>query len=81
MKMMIKARTVTMNKNKEKTESVRKWLKVLLKVSSHYCRSNTSRLYIAATFSSLFHMHKVYKEWCKGNEEGNIASRNTFVKI
>lgn len=49
---------------------------MILKVSSHYCRNSTNRLYI----KSKRHMYRVYENWCKENNQ-TCASKKIFVKI
>jgi hypothetical protein len=43
---------------------IKEWLHLLPKVSSHYCRQSTSKIYVESTFVSLSSMYKVFPEWC-----------------
>lgn len=63
---------------KLKSDSVLNWLKLLPKVPSHYCRANTSRVYVEPVFLSYRHMHGTYEEWCSENSL-KPADRKTFM--
>lgn len=41
----------------------------LPKLESHYCRSSTSKLYLELIWESKAHLHKVYSEFCKAQDE------------
>ncbi|KAH9632643.1 hypothetical protein HF086_008470 [Spodoptera exigua] len=67
-------------RNVELTRTVKTWLDILPKVSSHYCRSSSKKIYVESTFRSELHMHQVFKEWCIENQF-RAASRKTFSKV
>lgn len=68
------------NTTSEKSDSVRKWLDTIPKIPSHYCRSNTKRIYVEDQFKSKTNMQKIYAEWCKNNDEVP-AMRKKFCTV
>lgn len=68
------------SKKKLKSDSVNKWLQLIPKVPSHYCRASSKRVYVEPSFRSISYMHQVYKEWCK--ETGNtFVERKKFCEV
>ncbi|CAG4945992.1 unnamed protein product [Parnassius apollo] len=63
-----------------RSESVMKWLEIIPKEPSHYCRSNTSHVYVEASFESMTHMHTVYTAWCQENNYSAVQ-RKRFQEI
>ena len=63
-----------------KSDSVNRWLELIPKVPSHYCRASSSRVYVDSEFRSLNHMHQIYKEWC-GETGSESVERKTFCEI
>ncbi|KAL4714224.1 hypothetical protein ACJJTC_009576 [Scirpophaga incertulas] len=63
-----------------KSDSVLKWLDVIPKVPSHYCRSSSSRIYVDDSLQSLTKMHAVYSEWCQENQFPAVQ-RKKFCEI
>lgn len=68
--------------NLKSRERVKKWLELLPKVPSHYCRSTTKRIYVESTFRSIMHMYSVYKDYIE-KESLNVqpVSRQVFSSI
>jgi len=63
-------------------EDVSKWLDLLPKVPSHYCRSSSSKLYVESTFRSYSHMHAVYCDYQLLHNPGRPpVSRQVFVDV
>lgn len=48
--------------------SVRTWLKTIPKVSSHYCRSKTTLVYVDDQYKTKTNLLKIYMELCKNND-------------
>lgn len=63
-----------------KSDSVHKWLECVPKVPSHYCRANSSRIYVEESFESFSHMHLVYTSWCQTNNV-DAVKRKKFQEI
>uniref|UniRef100_A0A6P7G5A1 Uncharacterized protein LOC114337820 n=1 Tax=Diabrotica virgifera virgifera TaxID=50390 RepID=A0A6P7G5A1_DIAVI len=72
-------KTITTVTNKaEKQQSVKEWLNLLPKVSSHYCRAYTNRMYVEDTFESKAHMHRIYFICCQDNTKPKIAKGSSI---
>ena len=68
--------------SKQKRQLVSQWLEEIPKVPSHYCRANTSRVYVENTFRSVSYMHEVYSAWCRENAPGSEpVSRQIFAEV
>ncbi|KAF9413687.1 hypothetical protein HW555_008133 [Spodoptera exigua] len=63
-----------------KSDSVLKWLECVPKVPSHYCRANSSRIYVDESFESFTHMHSVYSSWCQDSNVDSVK-RKKFQEI
>ncbi|XP_065221373.1 uncharacterized protein LOC135846299 [Planococcus citri] len=48
---------------------VKDFLGLLPKMESHYCRKDTSRLYLESIWDSLSHVYREYQKYCKEKEE------------
>uniref|UniRef100_A0A6P7FW91 Uncharacterized protein LOC114333396 n=1 Tax=Diabrotica virgifera virgifera TaxID=50390 RepID=A0A6P7FW91_DIAVI len=70
----------TVTNNAEKQQSVKEWLNLLPKVSSHYCRAYTNRMYVEDTFESKAHMHRIYLIWYQDNKKPK-ASKRVFYMV
>ncbi|KAH9632624.1 hypothetical protein HF086_004742 [Spodoptera exigua] len=58
-----------------KSDSVLKWLECVPKVPSHYCRANSSRIYVDESFESFTHMHSVYSSWCQDSNVDSVKRK------
>lgn len=68
------------NSKKLKSDSVNKWLEIIPKVPSHYCRASSTRVYVEQDFRSINHMHEIYKEWCQTTSTASVE-RKKFCEI
>lgn len=73
--------TLTSKTTTLKSDSVHKWLECVPKVPSHYCRANSSRIYVEESFESFTHMHSVYTSWCQANNNLYAVKRKKFQEI
>lgn len=60
---------------------LRLFLKGLDTMESHYCRRNSSKNYIAATFRSKAELYQEYKKYCQDNGYGSTVSYFLFSKL
>ncbi|KAL4706514.1 hypothetical protein ACJJTC_015712 [Scirpophaga incertulas] len=76
-----RGRCVPFNKTKESTiTSVVNFLKALPAVPSHYCRKNSSRVYLPSEFKNLSNLYQIYKK--SYLERGiDIVSERAFRSI
>lgn len=56
------------------------WIDELPKVPSHYCRANTSRMYVESSFRSKSHMYKVYLDYAQSKKSKPVC-RQIFCDI
>lgn len=66
-------------KNEESIQFLRTFLDNLPKLPSHYCRNDTSKLYLEQTFTNFADLFKLYQEHCKTSGQPAL-SRNTLMK-
>lgn len=64
-------------KSSTKTKSVLYFLHSLPVQPSHYCRHDTSKLYLESTFGTTENLFRVYKEYCTTNQLES-AGKTTF---
>lgn len=67
-------------KNCQKKDGIQKWLDLLPKVPSHYCRSTSKKIYVESSFRSKLHMYNVYNEWCNTSNH-ILAGRMYFDRV
>ena len=67
-------------KTKEIRESAEKFLDVIPKMPSHYCRTSTSKVYVEPTFTSFSELYKVYSDHCSTHYT-RCASRKVFSDV
>ena len=72
--------TIKVHRKIKKKQLVSEWIEQIPKVPSHYCRSNTNRLYVDSCFQSEAHMHRVYSEYARSKGIKPIC-RQIFAKI
>lgn len=53
------------NKNTDKLEFLKKFVNLLNKLPSHYCRRSTKKLYLEQTFTIYQSLYNVYKSSCE----------------
>lgn len=60
--------------------SALKWLNIIPKIPSHYCRAKSARIYIEESFKTKTQMFSVYTQWCSENNVNGVK-RTKFFKI
>lgn len=76
-----RGKTVPANKTTETTrESVIKFIKNLPALPSHYCRKETTRLYLPVEFKNIRNLYRIYKE-DRTRESLDVVSENIFRDI
>lgn len=48
---------------------LREWLESLPKLSSHYCRKDSQKLYLEQVFRTKIDLYRVYETYCKDNDK------------
>lgn len=66
----------------EKRNYLRQWFEILPKISSHYCRKDTNKLYLEQLFQSKVDLYRVYQDYCKSNGKSDyIVSNPIFDEL
>uniref|UniRef100_A0A1B6K9A6 Uncharacterized protein n=1 Tax=Graphocephala atropunctata TaxID=36148 RepID=A0A1B6K9A6_9HEMI len=68
------------SRKREDIDFLRNFFKSLPRLPSHYCRSNSTKLYIEPTFESMTELYGLYGNECKDHGK-NVLSRFTFDRI
>lgn len=70
------------------TNFLKSFLKSLAKLPSHYCRKNSTRLYLEPIFKSMGELYGIYKDTCNEEERKTgrklnelVLSRYSFDKV
>lgn len=62
------------SKRTKMKECLKEFFNALPKMESHYCRKNTSKLYLERTWKSKSELYKCYKNiWCKENNYDHLS--------
>lgn len=72
-------RTVTF-RNPEGVESAGEFLDSLVKMPSHYCRANSSKIYLEPIFTSFNELYRAYQTYCSEKEKKETGIKG-FRKI
>lgn len=67
-------------RKKEDIDFVKSFLNSLPKLSSHYCRTSSTKLYIVPTFESMTELYNLYTKECKSNSNSRFTFDKTFAK-
>ncbi|CAL8094746.1 unnamed protein product [Orchesella dallaii] len=65
---------------KDGTKYAKTFIDSLPKMESHYCRRDTTKLYLEPVYDSNAHLFRVYTEFCKRHKHPTVASRK-FASI
>lgn len=65
---------------KNQKSVIRTFLDKLPKMPSHYCRKDSTKLYLEADFGSKSNVYRIYEQYCKDNDEKPM-NQCTFSEI
>ncbi|CAH1113624.1 unnamed protein product [Psylliodes chrysocephalus] len=60
-------------------EFINKFFDELPKLSAHYCRWNSAKVYLENTFNSMMDFYKVYKETCRSQNQERKQNKDQYT--
>lgn len=69
----IRAKRQGIERNSDRIQSARDFLDVLPKMPSHYCRANSSKIYLEPVITSFNELYREYQRYCVQQEKQEIC--------